>query len=38
MIGLVTMENLGEYMMIQNALHKRTARVAQASLSKGAGQ
>lgn len=38
MIGLVTMENLGEYMMIQNALHKRTARAAQASLSKGAGQ
>jgi Zn-dependent protease/CBS domain-containing protein len=38
LIGLITMENLGEYMMIQNALHKRTARVAQASLSKGAGQ
>jgi CBS domain-containing protein len=37
LIGLVTMENLGEYMMIQNALHKRTTRLPEASL-KGAGQ
>ncbi len=26
LIGLVTMENLGEYMMIQNALHRRVVR------------
>jgi Zn-dependent protease/CBS domain-containing protein len=38
LIGLVTMENLGEYMMIQNALHKRTTRLPEASLSKDAGQ
>jgi CBS domain-containing protein len=38
LIGLVTMENLGEYMMIQNALHKRTTRLPEASLSKDAGR
>jgi CBS domain-containing protein len=30
LIGLVTAENLGEYLMIQNALHRRKVTVAAA--------
>jgi Zn-dependent protease/CBS domain-containing protein len=36
LIGLVTMENLGEYMMIQNALQKRTTRLPKAPFSTNA--
>jgi hypothetical protein len=28
MIGLISMENLGEYLMIQNALHRRQSAQA----------
>lgn len=34
LVGLVTQENLGEYLMIQNALHRREATQASSSASK----